>query len=129
MSSSLAWAKEEAATGLEDDEAAEEGGEKSDGEDAVRRYGSRNAVDAEDGGIEANAGGGAADEARRERDDDDADDESRPPPPRTSSASNMASSSRSVSGGETKTRRAMMDVVCVTFEIVFHRMSRRITTG
>ncbi len=115
MSLSLVWAEEEAATGIDDDEVAEEGGAKSDGEDAVRRYESRNAVDAEDEGIEANAGGGcgggAADEARRERDDDDADDESRPPPPpRTSSASNMASSSRSVSGGETKTRRAMIDV-------------------
>ncbi len=112
MSSSLAWAEEETATGIDDDEVAEEGGAKSDGEDAVRRYESRNAVDAEDEGIEANVGGGAADEARRERDDDDADDESRPPPPppRTSSASNMASSSRSVSGGETKTRRAMIDV-------------------
>ena len=115
MSSSLAWAEEEAATDFDDAEAAEEGGANSDGEDAVRRYESRNAVDAEDAGIEANAGGGsgggAADEARRERDDDDADDESRPPPPpRTSSASNMASSSRSVSGGETKTRRAMIDV-------------------
>jgi hypothetical protein len=112
VSSSLAWAEEETATGIDDDEVAEEGGAKSDGEDAVRRYESRNAVDAEDEGIEANVGGGAADEARRERDDDDADDESRPPPPppRTSSASNMASSSRSVSGGETKTRRAMIDV-------------------